>query len=763
VQVRGECVGVLWVNSQHKEHFRARDAVQLQSLASYGAIAVERAHIMEAVKGVNKAIADMLKLDELIQDLLREIVDELGLEFAALQLVDRERNEIETVDGINVPWAAEARHSLDSNDIQAVVAKTGRMEIISGPDPRFDPRIYERFGHEMLVRAFIPIAMGDTVFGTVEAGFDRRNRPTITDDQLDALCALVKRYASSFKEATLGHVLETIVSSAVSMVRADSGSIHVLFDRKRGRYIYESTAGRIGREFLDAFPPRPTDEGWNQKVLHEGEPLWEDDPGVLKRTHPAIYRPEILLEKYRHGEGVRALACFPLLTGGTYSGVFYVHFWRRHTFSDEEIELLKLFADQASVAMQDAQVYEKLRSHNQALTCLAMIGQSLAGVLDPLTLLPMIALSARTVLKADIVTIYEYNEAAKRFHTPPTIEGNLNHRGPMQSEVDTGDAQWVLVHERRRSVYAPDAGQEAVLCNPNRQRPSAKRETFVEREGIASAAGILLKARHEIVGVMFVNYRSHREFSTSDRRVIENFASYAAIAIHTARTASRRRIAAEKLADLATISNNLQHRMANKVGAIRPLAQQIRARFPEEEYVRDKTTAIEECASESLDMIRRLRTTLKLSEPRVTSLNEALQQGRLDVITRELDERIKILQNYDRADPKVMANPERLSEVFLNLIKNAVEALPGEAGTIELGTRITRKGWAEAWVLDTGRGIPDAMKPRIFELFASSKAQGLGYGLWWVKTYVQMLGGDVRVVSETGRGSRFVVELPLVE
>ena len=419
---------------------------------------------------------------------------------------------------------------------------------------------------------------------------------------------------------------------------------------------------------------------------------------------------------------MRALACFPLITGGAYDGVFYVHFWRRHTFSDDEIELLEFFADQASVAMQDAQVYERLRMHNQALASLAMIGQSLAGVLDPTTLLPMIAHSARTVLDADIVTIYEYNHAEANevtfgFHTPPTIDGRLNRSDLMQTTIDRGDAQWMLVHRIGKSIYEPDTRKQKVLHNPDRPHPHREGGDFVEREKIVSSAGILLKARKEVVGVMFINYRRRRDFSTTDRRLIENLASFAAIAIHTARTASRQRAASAKLADLGSISISLHHRMGDPMAAIGPLAQQIRNRIADDDYVRAKTTEIEQSANEALDIIRRLSLPFKPSEMSVTSLNDAVQKGQLAAITREYMRQIKVATEYSLDAPKVVANPDQLAEVFRNLVRNAIEAFPVDGGTISVGTRINRAGWVEAWVLDNGIGIPRDLGPRVFRIW----------------------------------------------
>jgi GAF domain-containing protein len=543
VRVKGERVGVLYVNSEQVNHFREPDKELLQRLADYGAVAIERTRLLDAITEVNRATGEILRLDEIIRELLSKIVNDLQFEFAALQLVNWELDTIETVDSINAPWGTDAKHSLKSNDIQAAIVRSRRTEVISRFDSRFDPAIYQHYGHERLVRIFVPVIVHDTVLGTVEAGYNRHTRPTISEAEQASLKALVREYADKLWRASLPYVLEVVVANAVRMVRAHSGSIHLLWDQDRKQHVYQACAGRIGREFLETFPPR--EHGIGEQSLRDGRPLWIDDADELARTHEKIYAPDELWdshpEKYRRGEGVRAIASFPVVTGGKYEGVFYIHFWEQHKFTDDEISWLQLFAGQVSTAIQNTQFYEKLQDRTRALTSLSMIGQSVLGELRLDSVLTQIAQGALDVLKADIVTIYQFDEDRDFFPTPPTMKGRDLKEEYMQTEVRPGDAPWAIVHELHRSCYAENATSNRVMCNRDLKRASG-REPFVDREGIESAAGILLKVSQETVGVMFVNYRTPRVFADSDRRLIENFASYAAVAIRNARKAIQQRV-----------------------------------------------------------------------------------------------------------------------------------------------------------------------------------------------------------------------------
>ena len=137
--------------------------------------------------------------------------------------------------------------------------------------------------------------------------------------------------------------------SVTSGSRKKTGSTPLVW-RKRSVRV-RKLRGKDGRQFLEAYPPR--EDGINRQALLEGRCVKIDDPAESLRANRKIGAPEHLWknypDKYPQGEGVRALACLPLVTGGKYEGVFYVHFWRDHKFTDDEIAWLELFADQASL------------------------------------------------------------------------------------------------------------------------------------------------------------------------------------------------------------------------------------------------------------------------------------------------------------------------------------------------------------------------------------------------------------------------------
>jgi signal transduction histidine kinase len=111
--------------------------------------------------------------------------------------------------------------------------------------------------------------------------------------------------------------------------------------------------------------------------------------------------------------------------------------------------------------------------------------------------------------------------------------------------------------------------------------------------------------------------------------------------------------------------------------------------------------------------------------------------------------------------PEVLCHPQQLSQVFINLLTNASHAIEGH-GTITVRTW-SDDGFVCASVSDTGKGIPEEIRSRIFEPFFTTKDVGKGTGLGLSICYDILLkhGGEIRVESEIGQGTTFVVSLPV--
>ncbi|MFY0568530.1 ATP-binding protein [Archangium lansingense] len=152
------------------------------------------------------------------------------------------------------------------------------------------------------------------------------------------------------------------------------------------------------------------------------------------------------------------------------------------------------------------------------------------------------------------------------------------------------------------------------------------------------------------------------------------------------------------------------------------------------------------------------RTAVDVREPLAFSLKMAAS---------ELRHRAQLITKYEPV-PLVHADASRLGQVFLNLLINAVQALPEEGSTqntITVGVRLDTSGRVAVDVSDTGAGIPPEVLARIFDPFFTTKpvGKGTGLGLSICHGIIRGFGGEISVHSEVGRGTTFTVLLPAMQ
>ncbi len=135
------------------------------------------------------------------------------------------------------------------------------------------------------------------------------------------------------------------------------------------------------------------------------------------------------------------------------------------------------------------------------------------------------------------------------------------------------------------------------------------------------------------------------------------------------------------------------------------------------------------------------------------------------VLVREKGQRVSLAGDADA--PRVLADPQLLRQVVVNLVSNAIKYTP-EAGTIEV--RLEADGPALRWsIRDSGIGVPALSQPKLFEKFyradnvATLETEGTGLGLYLVRLIMEHLGGRVWCESEEGAGATFLFTLPRAE
>jgi len=456
---------------RHEEMKQEYDAIY--ELARYLSPILYHASLLEqyqALQQLAQTVTRSLDRDRVLNTLLALVTTVFGFDFATVSLVDEAQGIISTVCGRNVPeeWVAMAVHPLDSNDIQADIVRTGRTEILTGWDERFDRGIWEKFGHQDMVRVFVPMTATDPAtgqpkrIGMLEAGYricHSRDREHITDEQVQLLHPFVDQAAMAVANAYLyrraqskadaltalhhggqaiqsavwqpRRLLEQIGSSAEQVLGAD---IVLLFEFDEGRHQAELLF--VGGDVRGKGEPSPR--------LGEGNIL----DTIIRERRPFYFsdaQREPLLVGYGGADGrcqrtftqrqdVVSFAGVPLLSGDELLGIMCVNYRSRHTFSEDECLLIELFAQQAASALQSAH----LREQERQLT----IARERAGFSRELhdstsSDLFAIALKARTA--THYLDVHDSRAARELSHIVDIAESAKRHLGYLLSDFATKD------------------------------------------------------------------------------------------------------------------------------------------------------------------------------------------------------------------------------------------------------------------------------------------------------------------------------------
>jgi two-component system nitrogen regulation sensor histidine kinase GlnL len=230
---------------------------------------------------------------------------------------------------------------------------------------------------------------------------------------------------------------------------------------------------------------------------------------------------------------------------------------------------------------------------------------------------------------------------------------------------------------------------------------------------------------------------------------------------------------AERLSAMGTVSLGLAHEIRNPLGGIKGAAQLLRAALSDPEQIRCTEIIVREV--ERLDglveQLRTLSTPPRLQRGPVNIhrvLNDVLSLQRQAPSFGTIDLRIE----FDPSLPAVHGDSAQLTQVFLNLFKNAVEALDGH-GTLTVATRIEtryhvrrssgRNQFLSVMISDDGPGIPEQDQENLFAPFFTTKARGTGLGLALCHRIVSEHGGTIANEPRPGGGARFRVTLPVSE
>ena len=467
--------------------------------------------------------------------------------------------------------------------------------------------------------------------------------------------------------------------------------------------------------------------------------------------------------------GFRALLCVPLMREGVAIGTIALRRREAQLFTARQVALLQTFADQAVIAIENTRLLNELRELLQQQTATAevlkVISRSsfdLQAVLDTLT-----ELAAR-FCEAPMVAIMRQNADSYYYATTYGVSADSNNY--LKSVAIKAGRETVVGRAllEGRIVQVVD-----VLADPEYRWIEAQ-----ERTGFRTVLAVPLLREGNPIGALVLARSVVRPFADKQIELVTTFADQAVIAIENVRLFEEIQDTSRQLAEASQRKSefvaSMSHELRTPLNAIIGLTEMMvtnAARFGMEK-AQEPLLRVKRAGTHLLGLINQVLDLAKIEAGKLELNPQSLQLAPLidEVVgtARQLAE-----QNENRLVVETQENlgaltvdPMRLKQILLNLLSNACKFT--KQGKVALHVRKVVDGhnWIEFAVADSGIGMTAEEQAKLFQDFIQADSLttrrygGTGLGLALSRKLARMMGGDVTVTSEPGKGSAFTVRLP---
>ena len=563
-------------------------------------------------------------------------------------------------------------------------------------------------------------------------------------------------------------VLDTLVQSAVRLCDADSAFI---FRREADDTYHVATSHGYGPEYQE----------WMQtQSIPIGRQTVTGRTALEGRT---IHIPDVLADpEYAWTESIkrggwRTLLGVPLLREGIPIGVIVISRFAVRPFSDEQIELVSTFADQAVIAIENARLFDEVQARTEELSKSLRQQTATAEVLKTISrtafdlqrVLETLLENAVRICGAKHGIIFRYDgescRAAAAYNAPP---GSLDlwERYPLRAGRGTTVGRALL---ERRPVQIPD-----VQADPEYDFPEAQKLT-----GFRTVMAVPLLRESVPLGTIGLWKTEVAPFTDKQIEVLTTFADQAVIAIENVRLFDEIQDKSRQLLEASQHKSqflaNMSHELRTPLNAIIGVSEMLRE---DAEALKQDTEPLDRVLGAGRHLLALINDILDLSKIEAGRMELALTTFALAPLIDDVVKTIEPLAaknsnrvsvNCDAAIGTVHADQMRLRQALLNLMSNANKFT--DRGTITIDARQRHEngcGWITLAVQDTGIGMTPEQMGKLFQEFSqassatASKYGGTGLGLVISRRFCQMMGGDITVASEPGRGSTFTIRVPLI-
>jgi signal transduction histidine kinase/putative methionine-R-sulfoxide reductase with GAF domain len=565
-------------------------------------------------------------------------------------------------------------------------------------------------------------------------------RKRLDAKEINALLEISKAIASGLY---LEDVLRLIVTVTANLMDSKICSLWIL-DAKEQKLKLKATQS-ISEEYLKE-RSLAMGEGVVGHVALHNQPM-----AILNVLKEPLYKEKELAKK----ESLVSMLSVPMCIKDRVVGVINCYTSYPHSFSKSEEEMLTTVANQAAICIENSGLMETLD-----------IDEILRLVLEGVT----------KNIGFDRARLYLVNEKTNLLECKMAVGIDEERIKGITLRLDPEDSIVARSIFEKQSFIIPDASKDP------RVNPVLK-----EKFNLHSLVVIPLFAKEKTLGAIAADFvEPNKNITKEALDSVMVFAQQAGLAIHNAfmyqelktfsqqmeekiqkTTADLRKteaqlIRSEKLAALGQLAAGFAHEIRNPLTSINILIHSMREKPPSGDSYKEDFKVIEEEIHRINEIVDQFLRFAKPAPPLLEKTEvSSIFEETLQLLRPQIEKQLIVVEKEFQPLPIILIDREQMKQAILNLLLNAIQAMPG-GGHLTLKGQNSEDGqWIHLSIQDSGVGIPGEDMNKLFDPFFSTKEGGIGLGLSIAHRIIDQHRGKIEVESVPGKGTLFTVWLPI--